>query len=354
MKTTHPAEWKGILVVGEIRNSRVQPVTLELIGKARELKATCPAVGDVAVVLIGDGLSAALADVETSGADEVILVDQKQTRLFHNDLYATILQNIITSRKPSVVLLPATARYQDLASMLGIRVNTGVAAHCVDIRISAAAEMLAVVPAFGGKVLGDILCPAHRPQMATVKPGIFRQAPPISGRKPQISHFDPSGIVEEKLQNSRLVALGNSACATSRGIPVEEASVVVCGGWGIGSQENWQLLNELANLLGGAVGCTRPAVDEGWVEGESQMIGTSGKVVRPKVYIGAAVSGSSHHICGMKDSDLIISINKDEKAPIFDVSDIKVVGDAKQILGSLIEKIRAIRKAQESFLKNSL
>ena len=346
MKTTQPAEWKGILVVGEIRNSRVQPVTLELISKARELKTTCPAVGDVTVVLIGDGLSAALADIQASGADEILLVDHKQTNLFHNDLYAAILQNIIESRKPSVVLLPATARYQDLASMLGIRLNTGVAAHCVDIRISEAAELLAVVPAFGGKVLGDILFPAHRPQMATVKPGIFRQTSPTSGNQPQINRFDPSEIVAEKLQKPKLVALANSACAVSGGLPVEEASVVVCGGWGMGLQENWQLLNELASLLGGAVGCTRPAVDEEWVAGESQMIGTSGKVVRPKVYIGAALSGSSHHVCGMKDSDLIISINTDAKAPIFEVSDIRIVGDAKPILASLIEKIRAIRKAQ--------
>jgi len=346
MKTTHPAEWKGILVVGEIHDCRVQPVTLELIGKARELKSACPAVGDVAVVLIGNGLAAALTDLEPAGPDEVILVDHEQTALFHNDLYAAILQKVIESRQPSVVLFPATARYQDLASMLGIRVNTGVAAHCVDVRISENAELLAVVPAFGGKVLGDILCPAHRPQIATVKPGIFRQGPPVPDNKTRIVSFDASAIVAETMRNSRLVAIGDSSCALPQGIPLEAAPVVVCGGWGMGSQENWQLLEELAGLLGGAVGCTRPAVDEGWVAGESQMIGTSGKVVRPKVYIGAALSGSSHHVCGMKDSDLIISINTDAKAPIFDVSDIRVVGDAKQILGALIERIRAIRAAR--------
>lgn len=343
MKTTNLTEWKGILVVGEINNCRLQPVTYELIGKARELKSQCPAVGNVAVVLIGSGLEGLLADLATSGADEIISVDRAECALFHNDLYATILQGIIEQRKPSVVLFPATARYQDLASILGIRVDTGVAAHCVDIRINENAEILAVVPAFGGKVLGDILCPAHRPQMATAKPGIFRSGEPVCGASPKVSPFDAGEIIAKTLQSTKLVALESSLCAIPEGIPLEAASVVVCGGWGMGSKENWALLGELANLLGGAVGCTRPPIDEGWMPDESYMIGTSGKVIRPKVYIGAAVSGSSHHVCGMKDSDLIISINNDPKAPIFEVSDLRVVGDAKQILTALCEKIREIR-----------
>ncbi len=345
MKTTTPADWKGILVVGELSNCRLQPVSLELIGKARELKQTCPAVGDVAAVLIGSGIAAAAAELAITGVDEVVLVDRAECALFHNDLYAAILKQIIEMRKPAVVLFPATARYQDLASMLGIRVDTGVAAHCVDIRINEKAEILAVVPAFGGKVLGDILCPAHRPQMATVKPGIFRQGEPVPGHKPKLTVFDAGSVIADTLKKTRLVALDTSSCAVPEGIPLEKAAVVVCGGWGMGSKENWALLGELANLLGGAVGCTRPAIDEGWMTDESTMIGTSGKVIRPKVYIGAALSGSSHHVCGMKDSDLIISINSDPRAAIFAVSDIRIVGDAKQILTGLIERIRAIRSA---------
>jgi len=346
MKMTNPADWKGILIIGEINNCRVQPVSLELIGKARELKAGCPAVGEVAAVLIGSGLSGSLAEIEVTGVDEVILVDHADCALFHNDLYAAILKQIIDTRKPSVVLFPATARYQDLASILGIRADTGVAAHCVDIRINEQAEILAVVPAFGGKVLGDILCPAHRPQMATAKPGIFRQGEPVPGHKPKRSLFDASTIIADTMKKTRLLALESSVCAVPEGIPLEKATVVVCGGWGMGSKENWALLGDLANLLGGAVGCTRPPIDEGWMPDESYMIGTSGKVIRPKVYIGVAVSGSSHHVCGMKDSDLIISINNDPKAPIFEVSDIRIVGDAKQTLKGLSDKIREIRSAK--------
>jgi len=346
MKTTTPADWKGILVVGELSNCRVQPVSLELIGKARELKTTCPAVGDVAVALIGSGLDGACAELAATGVDEIVVVDQANLALFHNDLYAKILQQLIETRKPSVVLFPASARYQDLASMLGIRVDTGVAAHCVDIRINERGEILAVVPAFGGKVLGDILCPAHRPQMATVKPGIFRQGEPVSGHQPKISPFDAGAIIAGAMKTTRMVALEASSCAAPEGIPLEAAQVVVCGGWGMGSKENWALLGELASLLGGAVGCTRPAIDEGWMPDESYMIGTSGKVIRPKVYIGAALSGSSHHVCGMKDSDLVISINNDPQAAIFDVSDLRVVGDAKQILTGLIAKIREVRSAK--------
>jgi len=345
MKTTTPADWKGILVVGEITNCRLQPVSHELVGKALQLKQDCPAAGDVAAVLIGSGIAAASKELETSGADEIIVVDHSQCALFHNDLYAAILQNIIEARKPSVVLFPATARYQDLASMLGIRLDTGVAAHCVDIRINEAGEILAVVPAFGGKVLGDILCPAHRPQMATAKPGIFRPGETKPGCSAKVSLFDAGGVVAETMGKTRLKVLDAASCAVPEGIPLEKAPVVVCGGWGMGSKENWTLLGELAELLGGAVGCTRPAIDEGWMPDESSMIGTSGKVIRPKVYIGAALSGSSHHVCGMKDSDLIISINNDPKAAIFEVSDIRVVGDAKQVLLALIERIRTIRSA---------
>lgn len=346
MKTMNPAEWNGILIVGEINNCRVQPVTYELIGKARELKKTCPAVGETAVVLLGSDLQGQLAELAETGVDEILCVDREELALFHNDLYAAVLQKLIESRKPSVVLFPATARYQDLASMLGIRVDTGVAAHCVDIRISDKGEILSVVPAFGGKVLGDILCPAHRPQMATVKPGIFRPGATVPGHKPRLSEFDASAVIELNRKTSRLTVLETAVCAVPEGIPLAAAPVVVCGGWGMGSKENWALLGELAGLLGGAVGCTRPAIDEGWMPDESTMIGTSGKVIRPKVYIGAALSGSSHHVCGMKDSDLIISINNDPKAAIFEVSDVGVVGDAKQVLSALIEKIREIRSAK--------
>ena len=340
MRTKNPADWRGILVVGEITNGRVQPVTFELVGKARQLKDSCPAAGDIAAVLIGSGISAAGKEMETSGADETVLVDHSQCALFHNDLYAAILKNIIEARKPSVVLFPATARYQDLAAMLGIRLDTGVAAHCVDIRINEAGEILAVVPAFGGKVLGDILCPAHRPQMATVKPGIFRQLEAVPDHVMKSSSFDANSLIEKTMKTTRLVALESSTCAVPEGIPLEKAPVVVCGGWGMASKENWELLGELASLLGGAVGCTRPVIDAGWMPDENYMIGTSGKVIRPKVYIGAALSGSSHHVCGMKDSDLIISINSDPQAAIFECSDVRVVGDAKQILMELIERIR--------------
>jgi len=192
-----------------------------------------------------------------------------------------------------------------------------------------------LVPAFGGKVLGEILCPLHRPQMASVRPGVFRAVagePEGKGIKlavrPDIARNEDSIQVVEVRQKDAV------------GKPLEEAEVVLAGGWGVGSKENWLLLEELGNLLGAAVGCTRPALDEGWAQGEDTMIGISGKTVRPKVYLGFGISGATHHVVGMSDSGLVISINTNPAADIFQFSDIKVVADAGSIIKSLVDQLK--------------
>jgi electron transfer flavoprotein alpha subunit len=202
----------------------------------------------------------------------------------------------------------------------------------MQLKINEDDELVAVVPAFGGKVLGDILCPKHRPQMASIKPGILDKAEkrPV---KAEVIKVDLS-FLEEVKATLKPISITKEE---PKGVPLEEAEIVICGGWGIGDEETWAILEKIADKLGGAVASTRPPVDEGWVPGEHVMIGTSGKSVRPKVYLGFGISGATHHICGMKDAGVIISINKDENAEIFNVSDYGVVGDVKKILPLLEE-----------------
>lgn len=330
---------KGIWVFAEYTGACLNPVCFELLAKAQELKAQLPGETVTAVALGGD-----MAEVEDElaayGADHVIIVNHPDLTIFRNDLYAAIMTNLIKKHQPLILLVGATCTGSDLASVLGIRLSTGVAAHCVDVRINAAGNLVAVVPAFGGKVLGDILCPVHRPQIATIKPGVLGQPERKDASAITVDYYDPVDEIAGDCGRIRAVGIQRQDIC---GVPLEKAEVVVAGGWGIGSLENWKQLEELAELLGGAVGCTRPAVDEGWAASEQQMIGTSGKTVRPKVYIGAALSGTTHHVCGMKDAGLVISINKDPKAPIFEVSDVSVIGDANIIVKQLIADIKKIR-----------
>lgn len=329
--------WKGIWVIAEQIGGSLNSVSFELLGKARQMKEQLQTSEPVTAVILGCGVQELAQELGKYGAEEVIVIDHDSLAIFENDTYAAVLSALIKERKPEIILMGATAIGQDLAPMLGGILKTGVAAHCVDVRINEKGQLVSVVPAFGGKVLGDILCPDHRPQMATLKPGILGE--PVLEKDAVYKVTEYSAEESLKKVTDRVKAIGIYK-NEPQGIPLEKAEVIVAGGWGMGSQENWNYLEELAVLLGGAVGCTRPAVDEKWAEGEHQMIGTSGKSVRPKVYIGAAVSGSTHHLCGMKDSGLVISINTDAEAPIFASSDVCIVADVAKFLPKLIEKIK--------------
>ena len=326
----------GIWVVAEQIAGRINSVCYELLSKARLLQTQLKTPEPVVAVVLGKE-AADLEQLSRFGAEEIITVFDGALELYQNDAYVNVLEELIAQRKPSIVLIGATAIGQDLAPMLGARLKTGVAAHCVDVRINEDNQMVAVVPAFGGKVLGDILCPNTSPQMATLKPGVLGKPVPVDHPSAVVTAFDASCALQK--DRGRVKAL-EIVRQEQTGVPLEEAEVIVTGGWGIGSKENWALVEELARLLGGAVGCTRPVVDEQWVQSEQQMIGTSGKSVRPKVYLAFAVSGATHHLCGMKDSGLVVSVNKDADAPIFEASDVRIVGDAKTVLTKLINKIK--------------
>lgn len=335
-KEKNKKEYRGIWVVAEQMGDGISAVSCELLSKARDLKIQAGLEEPVTAVILGAGLSDLPSKLAAAGAEKVILVDHPLLQLFQNETYALVLQELVEERKPAILLIGATATGSDLAPTLGAKLWTGVAAHCIDLRINEDGHLVAVVPAFGGKVLGDILCPDFRPQMATVRPGILGKPTLKEGASCQVENYDPAKALAKDAGLVQALAISREEV---KGVPLEEAEIVVAGGFGVGSKETWSLLEELATLLGGAVGCTRPPVDEGWVC-ENQMIGTSGKSVRPQVYLGVGISGATHHICGMKDSGLVININKDEEAAIFEVSDLRIVGDAKTILSQLIKGIQ--------------
>jgi electron transfer flavoprotein alpha subunit len=231
------------------------------------------------------------------------------------------------------MLFGATSLGMELAPRLAARLSTGLSAHCIDLQLAENGDLLQMVPGWGGGVVATIRCPQLRPQMATVMPGVMKKIQP-SERTGRVIALD----VGDGLNDSgpKVLEVHRDEPQT---LPLEVAEVVVAGGWGLGGPEGWKLVEDLAQLLGGAVGATRPPVDEGWVA-EDQMIGQSGKTVRPRLYIGVGISGMSHHVVGMDGSEVVVAINSDPKAPIFEVADICIVGDYREIIPPLLEEIR--------------
>lgn len=250
----------------------------------------------------------------------------------------TLMEKVIEDEQPELLLIGATALGEEVAPALGIRLQTGVAAHCIDI-IRNDEELAFMVPAFGGKVIGEIFIPGAEPghpAIATIKPGTFEDAQ----ENCRIIDFDgmiKAGQIDsrEKKQGTfRLTGIEPRPQAKS---DISRARLIFCGGFGIGSAENWRKIEKLADKFGGAAGCTRPALDMQWGADEYSMIGTSGRTVKPKVYVGFGISGAAHHVCGIRDADIIISINNDKDAEVFAVSDYKGVFDAEAVIDALIE-----------------
>jgi electron transfer flavoprotein alpha subunit len=324
----------GIWVFAEQRNGVLHDVSLELLGKARELAA--PRKLGVTAVLLGRQIEAISQLLVDHGADTVLLADDPQLNSYRLIPYTVVLEGLIAAHRPEVLLMGATAMGVELAPRVAAKLETGLSAHCIDLRWNEQGQLLQVVPGWGGGVIATIACPDTHPQMATVMPGAMEAMKPEK-RVGEIKKIPVElkglslgpEVVEVKLEKPQEM-------------PLEKAEVVVAGGWGVGSRENWRLIEELAGVLGGAVGATRPPVDEGWAE-EGQMIGQSGKTVRPILYIGVGISGVMHHIVGMDKSKHVISINNDKNAEIFETSDVVVVEDFKKVIPPLIEELRSRR-----------
>ena len=255
---------------------------------------------------------------------------------------AEILEKVIADEKPDILLMGATALGESVAPILGVRLGTGVAAHCVDIRINDEGRIGYMVPAFGGKVIGEIFIPdaePGKPAIATVKPGMFEDcALPEGGEASSLCKFINGDAMAGNIEKGGFRMLSATPRETA-GSDIAKAQVILCGGFGIGSSENWEKLVQIADKLGGAAGCTRPVVDMEWGPDEYSMIGTSGRTVEPKVYVGFGISGAAHHVCGIQDAGVIISINNDKEAEVFKVSDYCGVFDAGQVIDELLKQL---------------
>ncbi len=320
-----------IWVFAELVNCTLDQVTLELLAKAKELAASLGGETEVGAVLLGCNAKGACKTLADYGAEKIYLAEAEELRLYNPMLYASVITRLVKKEDPDIFLFGATAIGSELGPTVAAQVRTGVAAHCVDMRIDENGHLVADVPSFGGKILGEILCPGTRPQMASVKPGVFVQCEPEE-REPNIILIDTSEI---KLEDLPLKAVKLEKKEV-KGVALDKAEVVFCGGYGLGGKDNWDKLEKLAAIFGGAAACTRPVVDEGWAPGENVMVGTSGKSICPKAYIGLGISGATHHVCGMKDSGLVICINKDEKSAMFEVSDLGIVEDLSKFLDQLL------------------
>lgn len=321
----------GIWVFAEQRNSQLHDVGLELIGKAKELADQ--ANNSVTAILFGHNMRPLAQVLLNHGADSVLLADDPKLETYRLIPYSLVMADLINEYGPEILLMGATSLGVELAPRIAAKVRTGLSAHCIDLKLDSTGKLLQVVPGWGGGVIATIACPHHRPQMATVMPGIMKA----------LSSVEREGEIREVEVSLPDKNLGPEVLEIKREkgdeLPLEKAEVVVAGGWGIGSGEDWKMVEELAELLGGAVGATRPPVDEGWAE-EAQMIGQSGKTIRPKLYIGIGISGVMHHVVGMDQSEHIITINRDPDAEIFETSDVMVVEDFRKIVPKLIQEIR--------------
>ncbi|MDR1623308.1 MAG: electron transfer flavoprotein subunit alpha/FixB family protein [Synergistaceae bacterium] len=324
-----------IWVHAEVVEDKIVNVAFELLSKARDLAEAMGGGTEVEATLIGSGLEKEAARLAEWGAKTIYLADDPGLRMYSPLTFVPILADLAAKHQPEIYLIGATSTGSALGPAVAARLKTGTAAHCVDLRIDEEKKLVSLVPSFGGKVIGEILCPGKNPQMASVKPGIFTKKDPVPVPV-RIEKLDASSW--EKIDTQGLKPV-NVVRRPPQGLPLNEADVVVCGGFGIGSQENWQLLEKLAQYLGGATACTRPAVDEGW-SGEHCMVGTSGQSIRPKVYIGFGISGATHHICGMNESGVVINVNRDAEAPIFQVSDVRIVAEVNSILPLLAEAVK--------------
>ena len=327
--------YRGIWVFTEQRDGQLHEVGLELVAKAKELAAQTES--EVSAVLMGHNIKSLAQTLIDHGADLVLIADDSGLDNYQVLTYTFVLEHLIKKHQPEILLLGATAMGVELAPRVAARVRTGLSAHCIDLKIDNKGRLLQVVPGWEGGVIATITCPDHRPQMATVMPGAMKSLVPTK-RQGEIlevdvvlpaQDFDPK-VIEIHIEEPREASM-------------EKADVIVAGGWGIGNENEWKMIETLAGVLGGAVGATRPAIDEGWAE-EWQMIGQSGKTVRPTLYIGIGISGVMHHVVGMDQSRQVISINTDPNADIFDVSDVIVVEDFRKILPKLIQEIQNRQK----------
>jgi electron transfer flavoprotein alpha subunit len=333
-------ENKGVYVFVQQVDKVISGVSFELIGCGRRLANDLGT--EVTAVLLGNDIGALPAELAKGGADKVLMVDLPELKTYRTEPYTHVMAQIIREKKPEVVLFGATAIGRDLAPRVSARIHTGLTADCTKLDIDPETKNLMMTrPAFGGNIMATILCPEHRPQMATVRPGVMQRMEISETAQCPVEKFDIT--FQESSLNVEIREIVKKAMTC---VDIQCADILVSGGRGLGGPENFKVLHDLADALGGTVSASRAAVDSGWIEKDRQ-VGQTGKTVRPKVYFACGISGAIQHLAGMEESDIIVAINKDSTAPIFEVADYGIVGDLFKVLPVFTEeakKLLALKK----------
>ena len=341
-------EYKGVYVFAQQVDNELSGIAFELLGKAKDLAKDLDT--DVTAVLIGSEVKDLADELAAYGADKVIVVDDPELKEYRTEPYTHALASVINEYKPEIMLVGATAIGRDLGPRVSARVATGLTADCTVLEIGDFPlvaipgkeqkhnQLLMTSPAFVCNTIATIACPEFRPQMATVRPGVMQAIDKIEGAKAEVIEFNPGFTPDNKY-----VEIMEVVKSVTDVVDIMDANILVSGGRGVGSPENFKILEDLAEVLGGEVSCSRAVVDAGWKPRDIQ-VGQTGKTVRPNVYFAIGISGAIQHVAGMEEADIIVAINKDDTAPIFDVADYGIVGDLNKIVPMLTEQLKTVVK----------
>jgi electron transfer flavoprotein alpha subunit len=325
-------EFKNVWVFAEQRENELQKVAFELIGEGKRLAEKLGV--ELCALLIGHNVGDMSKTLFEYGADKVYVIDNELLKNYNTDGYTKVISDLIEEEKPEILLIGATNIGRDLAPRVASRVTTGLTADCTQLDIDMEnRNLLQTRPAFGGNLMATIVTSEFRPQMSTVRPGVMKAMEPVAGRTGEVVNVTPK-LTEDDIRVKVLEILHEK----KKGVLIEEAEVIVSGGRAMGGPEGFEILKPLAERLGGEIGSSRAAVDSGWIAKPHQ-VGQTGKTVKPMIYIACGISGAIQHLAGMKDSDIIIAINKDPNAPIFNIANYSIVGDFREVVPALVEAL---------------
>jgi len=337
-KKTDLSSFRGVWVFAEQRDGEIMPVTYELLGAGRGL---ADELGEsLSVILLGSNLKEKVKELLQYDLEKIYQVQSPFLKSYKTSLYTQAMTDLVRRECPEIILIGATSLGRDFAPRLATRLKTGLTADCTGLKIDGESRnLIQTRPALGGNIMASIISPYHRPQISTVRPKVMRRAKPVSGKDIEIIE------IEARLdKKDDLVSILNIIKEEGEMADLQEAEIIVSGGRGLGKAENFSLIEKLAGLLGGAVGASRAVVDAGWIPSYHQ-VGQTGKTVQPKLYIACGISGAIQHQVGMRTSEIIVAINKDAEAPIFDIATFGIVEDVHKFLPLFIEKLESEKQA---------
>ena len=330
-------DYKDLWVFIEAKNGKIKPVSLELLTPGRKL---ADSLGErLCAVVLAENCAEICQVLEKYGVDKIYTVENPSYADYRTEPYTNALYKLVEKYKPSVILIGATNNGRDVGPRLACRLKTGLTADCTGLDVDGDTGNVAWTrPAFGGNLMATIMCPDTRPQIGTVRPGVFKKKADGREKKPEIIRF--AEPIDTAARTKKILSVKE---AGQELVNIEEAEIIVSGGRGLGKAENFSYIRELAEVLGGAVGASRAAVDAGWIPHVHQ-VGQTGKTVGPKLYIACGISGAIQHLAGISGADKVIAVNKDPKAPIFAYADYGIVGNLFDVIPALIAEYKKVKQ----------